>query len=419
MAEAAKFDGQGARIIAGCILGNLVTSKTVFNATFGVFLRPVTAALGWPRAEFSAVLLIMSIVGIVGYPLAGRAADRFGFRKVFPLGLVIFSMAVASLYFIPAHKIAVYLDFCLIGFAAAFSSTVVLGKPISARFGDKPGSAFALTECGMNLGFAVMPLIAAWLLSRYGWRPAYLALAILVLVAGAPAWLLIGAPSTGGRRAGASPTPLDGLAAAEARRTPAFWLLLGGATLGAGAIGATTSHMIPILTDRGFPLGVAALVFTGWAVASATGQLGVSIILDQTQAPRLPALFLSACVAGLALLGLGSTTGAVVLGGCFVGLSNGALYGLLPFAVRRYFGAKAFGEIFGLIFGLSVLAGGLAPVLMDSVFDHTGRYAPALVWLGLSVACSAGLTAMLPSIQSVGDVGRPKRLPEPLLAAGE
>ncbi len=73
-------------VVVGCTLGNLVSVTPVINGTFGIFLVPVTQALGWTRTELSVVLLIMAIVGVVGYPVAGYLADRFGVRPVALIG---------------------------------------------------------------------------------------------------------------------------------------------------------------------------------------------------------------------------------------------------------------------------------------------------------------------------------------------
>jgi MFS family permease len=400
MARFANTDWRGAGVVLGCTLGNLVTSKTIVNATFGVFLKPVTASLGWHRADFSMLLLIMSLVGVIGYPLAGRAADRFGFRRVFALGMVLFALSMASMYFASTQKLLAYAQFVLIGIAATLSSTVLLGKPIAIRFDRKPGFIFALTECGMNLGFAVMPPVAALLLTIHGWRFAYLGLAAIVLTAGLPTLLLIGDPKPNPVRLKPEAST-DGLSAADARGTGVFWLLLASVGLAAGATSATTSHMIPILTDHGLPLSVATTVFTGWAIASAGSQVGAAAILDWTQAPRWAAPFLLAGMIGLALFQMGKTPALAVLAGACIGLANGVIFGLLPFTVRRYFGPKAFSEIYGSIFGVSVLAAGIAPVLMDFVFDRTGQYALALLYLACAIALSTGLILFLPSSRTM------------------
>jgi MFS family permease len=76
----------GIGVLVGCTLGNMVSVTPIISGTFGIFLVPVTQALGWSRSEFSGVLLIMAIVGVVGYPGAGYLADRYGVRSVALIG---------------------------------------------------------------------------------------------------------------------------------------------------------------------------------------------------------------------------------------------------------------------------------------------------------------------------------------------
>ena len=89
----------GVGVVVGCGLGNLVSVTPVINGTFGIFLVPVSHALGWSRAEFSIVLLVMAIVGVVGYPVSGRMADRYGVRPVALIGNASFACCVVSLAF--------------------------------------------------------------------------------------------------------------------------------------------------------------------------------------------------------------------------------------------------------------------------------------------------------------------------------
>ncbi|MFN3434994.1 MAG: MFS transporter, partial [Sphingomonas sp.] len=48
------------------------------HAVFGLFLLPLSAEFGWPRAAISVALGIMAVTGAIAYPLIGRIADRHG-----------------------------------------------------------------------------------------------------------------------------------------------------------------------------------------------------------------------------------------------------------------------------------------------------------------------------------------------------
>jgi hypothetical protein len=57
-----------------------------------------------------------------------------------------------------------------------------------------------------------------------------------------------------------------------------------------------------------------------------------------------------------------------------VGLGLGAEVDIIAFLVGRYFGIRAFGEIYGYLFGGFVLGTGVGPLVMGGGFDAMGSY---------------------------------------------
>ena len=64
-----------AAIFAGCMIAFLGFG---FAATFGVFLGPMSADLGWGRETFSLSVAIQMLIWGFAQPVAGMIADRFG-----------------------------------------------------------------------------------------------------------------------------------------------------------------------------------------------------------------------------------------------------------------------------------------------------------------------------------------------------
>src|SRR5262249_23237936 len=62
------------------------------GGSFGVFIKPMEAELGWSRTSLSiAAALSLLVYGLVA-PFAGRAADLWGARTVFSVSLAIISL---------------------------------------------------------------------------------------------------------------------------------------------------------------------------------------------------------------------------------------------------------------------------------------------------------------------------------------
>ncbi len=401
MRRAVRVSRPALGVVVGGLVGNAVGSVSMINATFGVFLVPVTTALGWPRASFSVVLLIMSIMGVIGYPIAGRLADRFGVRRVALIGNVLFALSVAALFFCTSQRSVVYGLYVVVGLTATLPSAVVLAKPISLWFSKHRGLLYAVTTAfGINVGAALMQVVTAALISDHGWRWAYVGIATIILLAGFPALLLLKDPPMALQSSTGAPASIEGMSLRDARRTPAFWFLLAGITLGAGSLSATILHIVPILTDRRISLTEATTVFAAMTLFNATWQIFMGMILDRTNTPRIAAVFLAISLAGLFILDRSSNSTTLILGGVLLGIGAGTEYALLPLAVQRYFGAKSFSEIYGVIFGISILMSGFTPILMDLVFDRTGEYRIALIMVGVAISCSAALISRMPTYRA-------------------
>lgn len=391
----------GVGVIAGSAIGSLVSVTPVINGTFGVFLVPVTEALGWSRTEFSAVLLIMAIVGVVGYPVGGRLADRYGVRPVALIGNACFALCVAALALSNSQRPWVYILYAITGLAGTFSSCVLLMKPISLWFTRHRGLLFALTSAfGINIGIAVLPFLVAEVMADYGWRAAYVALGASTLLVGFPAIMLLRNPPTRVLGAPAVATFLPGVTSREASRQPAFWLLMFSVALGAGSLSAMLTHMVPLLTDRGIPVTIAATVFATTALCNASWQIVIGAMVDRSKAPRFAGLFLIVATVGLVLIGTATSFGWLILGATLVGIGSGTEYGLLPCVIPRYFGVKCFSEIYGTIFGVSILVSGFTPMLMGLAFDTNGNYNLALAVIALALICSAVLLCLMPNYGS-------------------
>ncbi|WP_174297780.1 MFS transporter [Sphingomonas bacterium] len=394
-------------MIVGCAVGNLVSVTPVLNGTFGIFLGPVTYALGWSRTQFSAVLLVMAIVGVGGYPIAGRLADRYGVRPVALIGNVVFALCVAGLAVSSKDRALTYALYALAGLAGTLSSCLLLMKPISLWFPRHQGLLFAVTGAfGINIGIALMPFLAKSLLADHGWRETYVALGALTFLVGFPAMALLRDPALGKAFVLEAGPALPGLTLREARQHPAFWLLMGSVSLGAGSLSAMLTHMVPLLTDRGVSLNAATSVFATTALCNASWQIVIGAMLDRTGSPRFAGAFLIAAIIGLMLIGFAVGSTWLFVGAVLIGIGSGTEYGLLPCVIPRYFGVRSFSEIYGTIFGVSVLVSGFTPVLMGLAYDMRGNYDLALVLIGGALLCSALLLIVMPSYRPLRLAGR-------------
>ena len=60
---------------AACLIMSAMIAGTV---SFGFFMDPVTADLGFDRSMFSLYFSLITIVGTITLPVYGRLIERFG-----------------------------------------------------------------------------------------------------------------------------------------------------------------------------------------------------------------------------------------------------------------------------------------------------------------------------------------------------
>lgn len=399
-----RFTPASVAAIVACTVGNILSSAPIVNSTFGAFLIPITHDFGWSRTQFTSVLTLLSVLGLAAYPLAGKAADRFGARRTLVVGQVVFALSMALLFFSTRQPLVFYGLYLFVGAAAALPSTVVLSKLIGGWFVKRRGMVLGITAgCGINIGYCVLPKCTETLIEHLGWRAAYLGLAALIL-AGIPFMVFLKE-----NPAGAGPADGDGgaqddagFSAAEIRRTPHFWLLLVSVVLGTGAIATLLTHRIAYAHDRGLTPDIAIYSIMAGSVMTGLWQVVMGRLLDRSATPRLAAPMVLVSVAGLAMMIFTSSVPLWIFGGFLGGIGSGAEYGLIPYAVQRYFGRRAFGETYGLIFGAVMLSMGFFPLLAAMAYDAFGSYQIAFLVAGGMITMSGGLMALLPRYEGSG-----------------
>jgi predicted MFS family arabinose efflux permease len=264
---------------------------------------------------------------------------------------------------------------------------------------------------GVGLGAVIVPQIARALIEWAGWRGAYVGLGALTLAVAFPAVALTVREPDAREESGGAGSPLvrrPGVAAREAVRSRQFWLMVGVFLLAGGAINGANAHIVPLLTDRGLAPATATGIFGVMGLSTLVGRPIVGLLLDRIFAPHVAAAFFVAPLAGLPLLAGGSGLEPAI-GAALLGLALGAEIDLVAFLTTRYFGQRAFGEIYGYLFTAFVVGSSVGQFIADVSYDRLGSYTPALI--GFAV----GLVAAIVLVNCLGPyayLARPRSGPE-------
>jgi predicted MFS family arabinose efflux permease len=383
-------------VVVGSVTGLFVCNGPVLAYTFGVFLKPIMADMHWDRGTASFALAFGEFLGAMAVPELGWMMDRWSIRRVALPGIVAFAICLGLLSLTPRSLPIFAILFALTSISSEVQCPLGYTKALAAWFDRRRGLALGISMAGVGLGAMVVPQIAQALIASIGWRGAYACLGLLMLAIAFPAvalWIREPRPGEGEHRrvhSGAIP----GLTAREAMRTGRFWLLAPIFFLVALALLGFSGHIVPLLTDRGLSPTAATATFGLLGLATLTGRVTTGYLVDRIFAPYVAAAFWFSPVAGFALLMTG--TGFLpAVGVVLVGLGLGAEVDMLAFLNSRYFGQRAFGQLYGYFFMCFSLGGACGRALDGYLFDLAGSYAPALIGSAVALVAAVALLSRL------------------------
>jgi MFS family permease len=386
-------------IVFACVCGLMVGGGSILIFSFGVFLKPVTEDLGISRGDLSSALGLSAWVVALACPVVGWLIDRFGPRLVMIPGIVLFALAVASFGLMPAKQLpVVFAIFAITGFITGVQTPIPYAAVVSRWFDRERGIALGIATAGVGLGVALIPQLAAFLINHFGWRDAYFGLAIAVVVlAFLPVTIFVRDPPPDRiyRDAATRTAAMPGIEAAAALRTWTFWALAIAFLLGVLAINGTIVHMVALLTDRGIPLQMATGALSVAGIAIIVGRIICGWCLDRFWGPYVATCFFILPMVGVGLLGSGWGYPIPLFGAALCGAGIGAEIDLMAFFISRYFGLKAYGKIYGLMFMLFNVGTGLGPALSGRAFDRFHSYSQIFIVYEVALAITCLLLVRL------------------------
>ena len=162
----------------GTISNNIVNVATPSIAI--EFSVPISSAV-WVSAGFALALATMM-------PLAGRLGDIFGSRRVFLIGLLVFSFASVLLAVSPNLPCAIF-GRVLQGASGAPVLPCVMSTITRIFPKEHRGRAIGMWAAVNSSALALAPAIGGWVVDAVGWRaifwlsaPAMIAVGVLVMI---------------------------------------------------------------------------------------------------------------------------------------------------------------------------------------------------------------------------------------------
>lgn len=354
----------------------------------GLVTEPLLRDLQIDRITYATLNFWATIIGSAFAIGIGRLQDRAGSRSVLTavalaLGLVVCAMSRAT----SLVSLAVWITLTR-GLGQSALSVVSLAM-VGQWFVRRISVAMAVYSVVMSVGFMIaFPLVGS-LVQRWGWRRAWFAVGVALVVGLAPAaWLLVRrSPEAHGvlpdgdtTRNASRPAHADatddvtGYTWTAALATPAFWIfVLGAALYGLVASGIGLFNE-SILAERGFGPEVYYQTLVVTALTALAGNFAGGWFAERAPLGALLALSLFVLTGGLAALPFVTRYAQVMAWATAMGLGGGIVIVLFFSVWPRVYGRRHLGRIQGVAQAVTVLASALGPLLLALCVEWTGSY---------------------------------------------
>ena len=366
----------------------------------GVFTNYFMAAFDLTRQELSIAYFIGTTASAALLPMAGRFYDHVGARLVIVGASVLLGVFVSFLALIdrlslaiagPLYASGVALLLVTVGyFGVRFAGQGVLTSAsrnlLLLWFVRRRGLVSGIRSVFVSFGFALAPLLIAYLITAFDWRNALWIMAgavgigfsLLALVFARNSPVECGLRADGDALdADAAPTQVESRTITDARRNPVFWIYSSGLAIHALFGTAMTFHIVDIFALADRPMEEAFRYFLPSAIVSTSTNFIASYLADSMRLKPLLIVMLCAFIAGgVGLVNLEHDWGYWLLVAGFG--TGGGLWGVLSnLAFIRFFGPLHLGEISGLNASVTVTASAIGPLLFSLSKDTFGTYAAA------------------------------------------
>lgn len=378
-----------------------VVMQICLGAVYGwsVFVKPLIAQQHWDLKSVSYTFSISIFLLGIGTIIGGLWMDRVGPRKVASVAGVIYGLGyLISALAVSRHSLGgLYFGYGILGGIGMGMGYITPVATLVKWFPDRRGLMTGVAVAGYGAGALIMSPIAARTIVSLGIPATFAILGVAYLILVVASAQYYANPPQGYRPAGWEPTSAVSKAATtsnftvkEAMSTWQFWLLWFMLFVNVSAGIMIISQASPIAQQL---VGMSAVQAAGLGVGlisifNGVGRVFWAWVSDLIG--RAQVYFLLYAIQAVTFYALTTVHSISVFTACFaiIGLCYGGGFGTMPSFTADFFGPKFMGGIYGWI----LLAWGVgavpSPLLIASVRESTGTYAPAIHFIAIAMACA-------------------------------
>lgn len=386
--------------------------------TFSVFQDSFINDLGLSATAISTLYLFGSLTAAGMIIFIGRSLDRYGPRRMMVVSVVV--LGLGALWLSRVHSSwQLFVGFTIMRTMGQGALSLIPATVVSIWFVRKRAMALALMALGGALASGIYPFYGATLIGEFGWRTAWVAIAVtgwVLLIVPAIIFIRTSPESIGLLPDGDTSDGASGddskvkeshsefsWTVREATRSRTLWFLIFAGSAQSLVGTGVAFQQVSIMTSKGMTIGAAAGVFGIMAPTAIAGQFLAGYLAGRYPVRYLIAAGQVGIVAAMIMLLGSSNLWHAYIYGAILGTVMGFLMNLNHVVWPNYFGRRHLGSIRGITNFGTMSAAAIGPLPLALSLDITGSYAVGLIiYMVLPPLC--GLAAIL-----VGIPGRPVR----------
>ncbi len=358
----------------------------------GLFLQPVSSALGVDRETFSLTVAWQNLIHAL--PIFGILSDLLGFRRIALLGGVVYGTGLWLASY-SESALGLYTNLGgVVGIGIGLSGMiVVMGAVGQVAPPERRSTSFGVVTVAFSIGMFVMAPLIQYLINYYGWSRALQAAGGLVLII---SLLALGLPGNKFKRekppeskANQELTLLETINGAISHS--GYLLLNVGFFVCGFHVAFIGTHLPSFLQSEGISVSTASWALAMIGLFNMFGSMIFGRMGDSLSKKNLLSLLYilrAIVIAGFIAIPLNEIT--AIAFGAAIGFFWLATVPLTSGIVAQVFGTQYLSTLWAIVFFSHQLGAFLGVWLGGRVYDATGTYTP--VWLAsIALGLFAGI----------------------------
>lgn len=360
-----------------------------------LFYTPICEEFGVTRTVYAQTNTVMTVAMLIGSSFIGKILNKYKLNRTLP----IFAAGVALCYVVMSFATSMWHLLVLSaiqGFLWSAMTNLPVNIMVSNWFGPKvKGTAMSIAMLGSGLGALIWVPLMKNIMSNYGWRTTYYAMAAVVAIM-IPITLLLAVnlpEDKGFKRRIGDPTQEEidatggvaitkrGVSGAQALKMPRWWCQFAAHIIVLLCNTGFTTQAVAYFSDLGVDNGAAiyaaalgTLIFGKFFIGFISDIIGIRRVV--VIAPILGALTyvsLALCAGNMAW-----SRGVIIFY-----MIQGSINTVPALITVRNFGDKDYGLMAGWMNMAGNIGQIIGPIIAAMVFDITGTYIKA--WYAFAV----------------------------------